>query len=307
MNRLVVLLLLIDGAALAQPAQNTFEFHSDFWVNLHHTLYNTSAGKKAGRAPNLSGLTPVEIVTWNDAVGYYDQHLVDHDFLELPMIRINMALAGAGNEASLRGKGLSAPLMCVLEEAAPTYRAHWWAEHDRKNHEWIDQVSPLIAKYESVLKPALAHAYHTPWPKGRMRVEMSYYTTGASAYTSLYPTLITISSWSQRNEGPAGLETIFHEAGHGLVQKIRPEISAAEKRTGRKLAHDDLWHAIMFYTTGTIVKQQVPEITPYAIKYGMWDHNWPDTLPILEQDWRPFLDGKSRFKEAIDRMVADLP
>jgi hypothetical protein len=36
--------------------------------------------------------------------------------------------------------------------------------------------------------------------------------------------------------------------------------------------------------TGRMVKQQVPEITPYAIKYGMWEHNWPDTLSILEQD-----------------------
>lgn len=168
-------------------------------------------------------------------------------------------------------------------------------------------MSPLIAKSESVLKPALAHAYNTTWPKGRIRVEMSYYTTGASGYTSLYPTLITISSWSQRNVGPAGLETIFHEAGHGLVQKIQAEISSAEKRTGRKLAHDDLWHAIMFYTTGTMVKEQAPEITPYAIKYGMWEHNWPGTLPILEQDRGAFLDGKSRFKDAVDRVVADLP
>lgn len=63
----------------------------------------------------------------------------------------------------------------------------------------------------------------------------------------------------------------------------------------------------MFYTTGTIVKQQVPEITPYAIKYGMWEHNWPGALRILEQDWGPFLDGKTRFKDAIARVVADLP
>lgn len=232
-TRLAVSLFLISGAAPGQPAQNTFEFHSDFWVNLHHTLYNMSAGKKVGRAPNLSGLTPAEIAAWDDAVAYYDQNLVDHDFLELPMIRINMTLAVAGNQAPLRPEGLSAPLMRVLEEAAPAYRAHWWAEHDRKNHEWIDQVSPLIARYESVLKPALARAYNTPWPKGRIRVEMSYYTTGASAYTSLYPTLITISSWSQRNVGPAGLETIFHEAGHGLVRKIQVEIGTREKRAGR--------------------------------------------------------------------------
>ena len=59
-----------------------------------------------------------------------------------------------------------------------------------------------------------------------MRVEMSYDTTGKSAYTSVRPTLITVSSWSRRNEGPAGLETIFHEAGHSLIQRMRDEIDA---------------------------------------------------------------------------------
>lgn len=305
MNRFAVLFLLMKAAALGQAGQTTFEFHSGFWVNLHHTLYNTSAGKKVGRAPNLSAFSPAETAAWNDAVAYYDRNLVDHDFLEYSMIRINSALAAAADKASLRGSDVPAPLIRVLEEAAPVYRARLWEDHDRKNREWIDQVSPLIAKYESILKPALAHAYDSPWPRERIRVEMSYYTTGASAYTSIGPTLVTISSWSQRNQGPAGLETIFHEAGHGLVQKIRDEISAAEKRSGRKLAHDDLWHAMMFYTTGTIVRQQVPEITPYALKYGMWEHNWPDTLPVLDKDWQPFLDGKARFKEAIDRVVAD--
>jgi hypothetical protein len=143
---------------------------------------------------------------------------------------------------------------------------------------------PLIGEYEKALKPALSHAYNTPWPKGRIRVEMSYYTTGSSAYTSLQPTLITISSWSARNVGPAGLETIFHEAGHSLVQKVVDEIGAAEGRRGRKLANQNLWHGIIFYTTGELVQRQLPTLVPYAIKYGMWDKDWPGSLPVLEKD-----------------------
>jgi hypothetical protein len=194
----------------------------------------------------------------------------------------------------------------ALERAAPIYRAHCRTEHNSRNQEWIDQVTPLIARYEKTLRPALAHAYHVRWPNGRIRVEMSYYTTGAAAYTSLGPTLITISSWSQRNQGSAGVETIFHEAGHSLVQKVRDEIGAAENRSGKKLSHQDLWHAVMFYTTGELVRQQLPEVIPYAIKYGMWEKNWPNTLPVMEEDWKPFLDGRGRFRDSIDRLVADL-
>jgi hypothetical protein len=292
-------------SAAGQSAQTTFDFHSGFWVNLHHTLYNQAAGKRVGRDPNLAGLSPTEIAAWNEALDYYDQNLTDHDLLELSMIRINGALAAAADAASLSASDIPKPLLETLAEAAPIYRAHWWTEQDRKNREWIDRVSPMIASHEKALKPALSHAYNTPWPDGRIRVEMSYYTTGAAAYTSLRPTIITISSWSQRNEGSAALETIFHEAGHSLVRKITDEMSAAEKRTGRKLAHQDLWHALMFYTTGELVKQQAPDLIPYAVKYGMWEHDWPGSLPVLEKDWKPFLDGKARFKDALDRIVAD--
>lgn len=105
--------------------------------------------------------------------------------------------------------------------------------------------------------------------------------------------------------GPAALETVFHEAGHALVPKIRDEIHAAEKRRGRKLAHADLWHAVMFYITGELVGRQVTGLVPYAVKYGMWEGTWPNELPVMEKDLRPFLDGKASFRDAIDRLVAD--
>ena len=73
--------------------------------------------------------------------------------------------------------------------------------------------------------------------------------------------------------GPAGLETIFHEAGHSLVQKVVQEIGAEENRRGRKLSNQNLWHGIMFYTTGELVQRQLPTFVPYAIKYGMWEKN----------------------------------
>ena len=49
----------------------------------------------------------------------------------------------------------------------------------------------------------------------------------------------------------------------------------------------------------------MPALVPYAIKYGMWESAWPDSLPVMEKDWKPFLRGSGRFKDSIDRIVAD--
>jgi hypothetical protein len=43
------------------------------------------------------------------------------------------------------------------------------------------------------------------------------------------------------------------------------------------------------------------------MKYGLWESAWPQVLPLMEKDWKPFLDGKGTFKDAIKQLVADSP
>src|SRR5262245_24374592 len=80
-----------------QAPQTTFDFHSGFWVNLHHTLYSQAVGIKSGRLPDLSGVPAAEAKVWNQVLEYYGRSLVNHDLLEPSMTRINQALAIAGN------------------------------------------------------------------------------------------------------------------------------------------------------------------------------------------------------------------
>jgi hypothetical protein len=304
---LLAVFLLLPRLASGQTSQTTFEFHSGFWLNLHHTLYNQAVGIKAGRAPDLVALSPAETGAWNQVLEFYGRSLVNHDLLEVSMVRMNQALALAGNTSDLQAPGLSRDMAQTLLAAAPVYRARWWADHDKKNREWIASISPFVAKYESALKPALAHAYDTPWPKGAVRVEVSYYVTGNSAYTSVEPTLITVSSRSERNQGPSALETLFHEESHALVQKAFTEIAKDEKSQKKDLKYRDFWHALVFYTTGELVRKQLPELEPYAMRYGLWESSWPEILPVMEKDWKPFLDGKTAFKDAIKQLVVDGP
>ena len=290
---------LLAAGTLRAESQATFDFHSGLWVNLHNVLYNMAAGKKDGRQPGLSALKLEELAVWNDSLNYYDANVISHAFGEFPMIVISEELSAAGSAESLKTKDPDR-IFQILEKAAPVYRAHWWPEHDRKNREWIDTVSPLVTAHEGALKPALARAYDTRWPRERVRVEVSYYLTGGSGYTSLEPTLTTVSSWSKRNAGAAGVETLFHEAGHAMMARVQKEIDSYKKHLPK-----DLWHALMFYTTGELVSRRLPEVEPYAIKYGLWESGWPGVLEVLKRRWKPFLDGQGTFREAIDAVVME--
>lgn len=305
-------LLLVSAVALlastvpAQPGQTTFEFHSDFWVNLHHTLYNLASVDKIGHPPDLSGYSSPDAEKWKSAIAYYEAHLIDKNLLDPTMIRIEFSLVGAGNDPALGSVEFQPALREVLESAAPVYRAHFWPEHNRRNHMFIQNLVPLISDYESVLKAELTKAYQTPWQKGPIRVEVSYYVTQASAYTVLRPTVITISSSSRRIPGVGGLECIFHEAGHAMVRRTADAISAEAQRQHKKLKYRNIWHAVIFYNSGYFVKRHLPGLQPYAEKYGLWSNAWPGCLQVFDSDWRPYLEGKTGFKDAVEGLVRDL-
>src|SRR5207253_1491030 len=89
-----------------------------------------------------------------------------------------------------------------------------------------------------------------------------------------------------------------HERMDQLIPTGRRAVRARERRRGRELSQPDLWHAVLFYTTGELVRQREPTLNPYAIRYGMWENNWPDSLAVMEKDWKPFLEGNGGFKQA---------
>jgi hypothetical protein len=59
----------------------------------------------------------------------------------------------------------------------------------------------------------------------------------------------------------------------------------------------------MFYTTGELMRKCLPEVEPYAIKYGLWEQGWRGVYDVMERHWKPFLDGDGTFREAIDGVV----
>jgi hypothetical protein len=333
-----------------ETARPIFELHSGFWLNLHLYLYEQARGREnetvtrgaqkttaANKPGSAADAIPAATAkkresdspAWQAAVAYYAKNLAHRDLLfDEGMVLTNNRLADLETCADLSGRasptcasGLSQELIAALEGAAPIYRQRSWPEHDRANRAWIASVAPLIRRTGLPLAQELAAVYHAHWQGDPIRVDVTEYAGPLGAYTSLDPTHITVSSADPRNQGLAGFEILFHEGSHALATTVQDAIISA--------CHDrdipiprDLWHALLFYTTGEIIRRaaaqgrlnfpgsapgNVPaQYTPYAYQNGVYNRGWESYQRALETYWQPYLDGKSDFNHSINAVVAAL-
>jgi hypothetical protein len=312
-----------------------FEFHSGFWLNLHHTLYRIARAQRSpGSAANptpanlgISDLSPTEQRVWSSALAYYTKTYADSDLtVSLEMVLVKNQLGDfetcedlAGLKKKSCDAGLPAKLTEALDSAAPIYRAHLWQQHDRGNRRWIASVAPLVRRNGLDLAHRLAEIYQTNWPKDRIRVDVSSYASSTGAYTTLDPIRVTVSSSDPRNQGPEALEVLFHEASHGIADSVQEAIFR-ECRQREKPIPRDLWHALLFYTTGEVIRplalgprdpasppsSAATGYVPYAVREGLYKRGWENYLRILTQYWQPYLDGTVSFDDAIAHMVSAL-
>ena len=281
---LLALALLSPLRAKASPQSElaygplpVFELHSGFWINLHHTLYHQARLRKDAASPDkpskTSGpalktpaeakpaYTAAEQKAWEDAVSYYAANLADKDLLfSSELVQLKNQLSDFEDCDELTGKtkkfcdaGLPSKLAQALEAAAPVYRAHLWPEHDRANRRWILRVAPLVIEQGVGLSERLADIYETHWPRQKIRVDVAAYANLAGAYTTLDPLRVTIASLDSRNQDAEALEVLFHEAYHGIAEPVQDAI-IRECRQRDKAIPRDLWHALIFYTTGEVLR-----------------------------------------------------
>lgn len=335
--------IVAAAQSYAETPLPIFELHSGFWINLHHTLYQEARQRKAAAsrdsgatkpAPFKSvlagkGLSDTEQRAWDDAVAYYAENYANKDLLfttELVQLKDQLGDFEDCDELSGRKRkfcdaGLPANLTQVLETAAPVYRKYLWPEHDKANRRWILQVAPLVREQGVGLSQRLADIYQTRWPQGKIRVDVVAYANWAGAYTTVDPLRVTISSLDSRNQGPQALEVLFHEGSHGIAEAVQKAI-VRECRQRDKPIPRDLWHALVFYTTGEVIRTVLTSSSTtsgdkgnegsssgyntYAFREGLYQRGWKSYLELLQRFWQPYLDGKATFDDAIARMVSSL-
>lgn len=302
-----------------------FALYSGFWVNLHHVLYeqarlrterpvvrSQSEAAKQGRALlSLDGLTDEERRNWNNAVDEYEHKLAPHDLLfDQDMVLMNDRLSEMGDNESAEVTGFLPGVIAALAKAAPVYRAHWWPGDDRANREWINSVAPLVEDLGATISRRLSSIYRAPWPRGAIHVDVCSYAGVFGGYTTLEPLHITVSSRDPRNQGLAAFELLFHEASHGLADPIRDALDREFLARSKPIPRD-LWHALLFYTTGEVVRRMLTDTghdsyRPYAEQNHLYERDWQTYQKALDRDWQPYLEQHSDFSTAIKRLVSDL-
>jgi hypothetical protein len=350
---LLALALFAPARAAGAPQEDpsygplpVFELHSGFWINLHQTLYQEArqrnaeaSGQEKGRDATRAALktarslkrvlSPAEQHAWDAALAYYAENYAGKDLLfttELIFLKNQLEEFEDCDELSGTKKktcdaGLGTNLAQILEAAALVYRAHDWPDHDRANRRWIMRVAPLVREQGVGLSERLADIYQTRWPKEKIRVDVSAYANKEGAYTTLGPLRVTISSLDPRNQGAEALEVLFHEASHGIAEHVQQAIIRECRQRGKAIPRD-LWHALIFYTTGDVVRPVMSETDaaqveregsaqdggylPYAVREKLYQNGWDAYLKLLSKFWQPYLDGKASFDDAVARMVSSL-
>jgi hypothetical protein len=116
--------------------------------------------------------------------------------------------------------------------------------------------------------------------------------------------------------GSARTAVVFHEASHTLVAPWRPDplpkaLQQAAAELGVPLPRD-LWHPILFYTTGDVVRRALkqagePAYTPYMYRHGLWRGSWARFREAVEKVWPAYLEGESTLWQAAREVLQSLP
>ncbi|MGC2333867.1 MAG: hypothetical protein WA581_20625 [Candidatus Acidiferrales bacterium] len=299
-------------------SDNLFEFHSGFWINLHHFLYEQAAIATAGPkgtpheaelatdASMTAGLSEDESKVWSDALVYYRAKMLHHDLAsDDDMVKIKNRLEDIEDATSADRSDLDPKLVAILDEAAPIYRTHWWFLHDKANQAWIAAVTPLVDNQGAGLAQQIATAFETEWPERPLRVDVVAYANYAGSYTTLRPTRITISSIDGGNQGTAALEVLFHAASDAMIDTISATVDRAYERAKRD-PPPEITPMILWFTTGFLVKQLYPNYTPYADRFALWvENSQTGYRAALVRYWQPRLEGKMTLDAALAQLAAN--
>jgi hypothetical protein len=299
-----------------------FEFHSNFWVNLHQALFHEALvqiGKPDRRLQSNEPLTAPQMTEqeradWKAAVGFYEERFGSRqELFDLEMVHINDQLAtGPDDGTTPHAAGPLLRVVSILESVAPIYRKYWWSAHNRSNEDWILSQTTRVKSLGPKIAAAMERDLRQRWPVAPLRVDLCYYVPqiGHAYTTDGPPPHTTFSSSGTQLQDLSGFETLFHEASHSfastMTDALFAECEAQKKECG------ELWHAVLFYTAGVETGRALgsadrENFTPYAYRYGLYDRgDYPKYRRVLETDWQAYLDGKIDFATAIRSLVGHL-
>jgi hypothetical protein len=297
---------------------------SRFWMNLHLVICRqTGIGARFGRAErppdplleDVSLLTSGEREAWQAALAAYAA-VFDGRGLHDPVVAaITMRLAPLADADDVQTASIAPPIRDVLARAAPVYLRHWWPAHQCANQAWIDATQPLLAQFGPALLPRIERAFQAGKLRLPIDVDVTTYVGWSGAGTLHYPPFpdhITIDSTMTSNQSWSGLEIVLHEVAHTLVSPVSgPLVEGIAQHSAARGQEPprDLWHVVLFYTVGELVRQALVthgvSYTPYADAQQLYAlPHWRGFRDALAEHWQRYLDGEIGYDAALGLVVA---
>jgi hypothetical protein len=325
-------LLASDAVQGVQPATRTpvlttphFAIYSDFDTNLNDALIAAGLARR-GKKPELfhagaetacfEKLTPPVRTAWDTAVDYYTKVVSPAEWNAKEQFNLRLQLAGFASEWK-SGAELVGVERAMMTAAAPAYTACRWTAQDASNRRWIDDIKPRLAADEAKTAARLEQLYQTTWKTLPIIVDVVETVNWAGANTSFSDAGQGDILISNMPQGPSGFEVLFHESSHVLMQRSAPvqqaltkaakAFEASEKPTDAKLP-PDLWHLVLFYTTGEAVRPILDARGPAPYTPMLYEifgrGSWAEYRQALETAWRPYVDGTQSLDQAAANLVA---
>lgn len=325
------ILLLAPCTSLGQAPGRTpvlttphFAFYSDFDTNLNDALNAAGVARKGGK-PELfhSGseaevacfgkLPPSARAGWDRAVDYYAEIISPAGWNARQQYLLRVQLAGFDEELKDAGARQFVEIARSFRGAAtPAYQACRWAAQDEKNRRWIEELKSRLATDEQRIALRLEQLYGKRWNGLPIPVDVVETVDWAGANSIFRNPAGGHLLISNSYQGPAALEIVFHEASHLLMDRkdpLRQALDSAASAVDFRLP-DDLWHVVLFYTTGETVRRILddggkPGYTPLV--YQIFDRGtWSRYRKPLESAWRPYVHGERTLSEAAAGLIEAL-
>jgi hypothetical protein len=290
----------------APPQQHLFQFHDNFWLNLH--LFTRVVARGENAPANLS---PDERATWDAALKFYAPYTKRDLLFDDGMVAIERQLSLCEKSENLDCATVDPDLKATLLRVAPIYRKYWWPKHRASNEKFIADAQRLIAQYGPELSQRVAAAYGMQWPADPIPVDVTVTAGANAAYTTAKPTHTTIASTEPSYQDLAKLEILFHESSHAWGSSLLNGV-ARVARAHQKQVPPQLWHAVLFHIAGELTRRTLKDHGVDYVEYAKKNDVYSQLcgagcVDRVAAAWDPHLDGTRSFDEALDALVTSWP
>jgi tetratricopeptide (TPR) repeat protein len=296
-----------------------FAFFSDFETNLNDALI--AAGVTGnGRRPAFNtgaetscfeSLPRSAREDWERAAAFYARRISPAGWTSREQSALRLQLAGVPDNPDSNTRQVLDSARAERSAAAFAYRQCRWAARDSANRQFIALARSWLGTHEEVVARRLEQLYERAWTGLPILVDVTETVSWSGANSFILDDGGGHLLISTAYVGPSALEVVFHESSHLLMVRnspVRRALEAAASAASYRLP-DDLWHVVLFYQTGEVVRQAIfSRSRGYVpmVNEIFGRGTWTEFRTALESEWLPYVEGRRSLTDAATGLIRSL-